>query len=298
MKTIRKLLYCLCALSLSAGILYVDLLYSFPDEINMYTNESHSTSLGSGVFLGDIPENLCVWDGKSDVTPLKNGEYDATLKVADKIPFKKIKLHVTSPDTLYASGELIGLRIHNRGLIVIGTSSVKTEGKSVSPAEEAGILKGDMILKINNCEVSSGDKVKSLLTENSTVTVLRNNTLKNFTVSPTKSDDDGSLKLGVWIRDSTAGVGTLTFFDSGGFYYGALGHVICDSDTGVPFDVRNGSIEKSKVVSVTKGQSGNPGEITGSFSSTNKICGDIIKIDCRMQLIVRRRESLYHGEDR
>ncbi len=277
MKSSRKFLRCIIALGVSAIILYGDLLYSFPTEINMYTNEIHSTSLGAGVFISDIPENICTWDGADGVTPLKDGEYTATLKLANALPFRKIRLKVSAPQEVCASGELIGLRLHNKGLIVTGTAPIKCNEKSYSPAKDAGILPGDVILEINGMEIASGEDVASLLTQNSSLTILRSNSIKKLTLSPVLDDSDGIYKMGLWVRDSTAGIGTLTFYDEENNRYGALGHAISDADTGVLFDVQKGSIEKSNVVSITKGTSGTPGEIMGSFSSSGKVLGTVEK---------------------
>lgn len=281
MKPFRKILHCILALGISSVILYGDLLYSFPSEINMYTNELHNASLGAGVFISDVPKDICTWDGAGGVTPLKDGEYTATLKFANALPFKKIQLKVSSPQEVCASGELIGLRLHNKGLIVTGTAPVKNNGKSSTPSRDAGILPGDVILEINGKEVYSGDSVSSLLTENSSIKILRNNSIKTLSVSPARDDEDGLLKMGVWVRDSTAGIGTLTFYDKESLCYGALGHAVSDSDTGVLFTIHKGSIEKSSVVSVSRGTSGTPGEIVGSFSAAGNVLGAVEK-NCDM----------------
>ena len=134
MKLFKKISRCFFALFLSFLILYADLLYSFPSEITMYSGEEHNTSLGAGVFIGNFSASVPSHNYAYKVTPLNNGEYETTLKIGNKIPFKKVKIRVTSPQSIYASGSLIGLRIHNKGLIVTDISSVTSGGKSVSPA--------------------------------------------------------------------------------------------------------------------------------------------------------------------
>lgn len=277
MRLARKLFLCFFSLCLSGVIVYADLIYSFPTEITMFKNEIHSQSLGAGVFVGDIPKTVSVSDSKNGIVPLENGEYDATLKIANTIPFRKIRLRVTPSYSVSASGQLIGLRIFNKGLIVTETSSIEHNGKTCSPAKDAEIFPGDVILEINGEEVTTGDSVAALLKENTVVTILRNNTLKKLTLSPVKDDSDGIMKLGIWVRDSTAGVGTLTYYDTETGTYGALGHPISDSDTGVTFNVDRGSIENSRVISVKKGSRGEAGEIRGSFSAKERILGTVEK---------------------
>ncbi len=276
MKIFRKILCCLFSFLISGGILYTDILYSFPSDITMYQNETHSALLGAGVSIGNIPDEICASSGSDKVLPLKVGTYQAKLTVGN-IPVRTVRLNVTRPESVCASGELIGLRIHNRGLIVTNLAPVFSGGKEVSPAQSAGLLPGDVIVEINGNVPKESGQVPSLLTNNSTLTVRRNNSIKKVMVSPVTDDSDGKLKLGLWVRDSSAGVGTMTYLNKNTLTYGALGHGISDSDTGVMFDVAHGTIEKSSVVSIEKGKRGTPGQICGSFSGADEIAGTVTK---------------------
>ncbi|MBE7033280.1 MAG: SpoIVB peptidase [Ruminococcaceae bacterium] len=276
MRFIKKLSSCILALSFSALILYADILSEFPAEIIMHQNESHSSTLGLGVSIRNIPDDVCVTSGNDTVTPLKTGTYDATLNVGS-IPFKKVKINVSQPKSLYVSGQLIGIRIYNKGLIVTNLAPVLCQGVEISPAQKAGILPGDIILKINGQEVKSAEEVSSVITESTTLTLQRKNAIKTVKVTPVSDDNDGELKLGLWVRDSSAGVGTMTYINPENLTYGALGHGISDSDTGILFNVADGSIEKSMVISVQKGKKGSPGQISGSFSSAGEISGTVRK---------------------
>lgn len=277
MKIFKKFICCFSALAFSAILLYLDILSAFPAEITMYENEPHRREMGSFVSVGDLPESIAANTAEKTVVPLKTGEYGATLKIGDKIPFKKVKINVTQPHNVYVSGELIGLRIHNRGLIVTDISAVLSAGREISPAQSAGLMPGDILLEINGKEVHTAQEVAPLLTADTSVTFMRGNTLKKTVLTPVRDDKDSLPKLGVWVRDSTAGVGTMTFFDSESGFFGSLGHGISDSDTGIMFDVESGTMEKSKVVSVKKGERGEPGEICGSFSYEENVSGTVSK---------------------
>ena len=276
MKFIKKIFCCLLALSVSGMVLYADILFAFPGEITMYQSEAHNSSLGIGVSIGDIPEGVCVSSKENTVTPLKTGFYDASLKIGG-VSFKKIKLNITQPQSVCASGELIGLRIYNKGLIVTNLAPVSSNGIEISPAQNAGILPGDVILEVNGKLPKSSDEVSSFIQSSTSITLKRNNTIKKVEVKPVRDDADGKLKLGVWVRDSSAGVGTMTYVNPDNLTYGALGHGISDSDTGIMFDVASGTIEKSHVVSVQKGKRGVPGQISGSFTQTDEIAGTVAK---------------------
>lgn len=277
MKIFRKLSRSLMAVMLSGLILYTDILFSFPTQITMFRNKEHSSRLGAGVTISDIPKEICASAKSETVTPLEVGEYEATLKVGNIIPFRKVKLSVAEEKTLCASGALIGLRIYNKGLIVTNLSPITSGGREICPAQVAGILPGDIILEINGVAPKSSEDVGTLITDSTLLTVLRDKTVKSFTLTPATDDDSKAKKLGIWVRDSTAGVGTMTYIDSDTGNFGALGHGISDSDTGVMFQVASGTIEKSSVVSVTKGKRGAPGEICGSFSSQNAPSGTVSK---------------------
>ncbi len=277
MKTFKKLITVFCAAALSALILYADILFSFPAQITMYRGQNHSKNMGSGVFIGSISSDMGVSSSGENVTPLETGTYDATLNALNAIPFKNIKINVTEPDYLCASGELIGLRIHNKGLIVIDTSPIETKDILSSPAENAGLECGDVILEINGIAVQSSSDVSALLKlGESVLTVNRNNRIIKLKITPVTDKTDSRPKLGVWVRDSTAGVGTMTYYNPKTNSFGALGHSISDSDTGIMFDILKGTIEKSYVVSLRKGSKGNPGEICGGFSGGN-ISGTLLK---------------------
>ena len=276
MKIFKKFFCCLFALCISGGILYADILSAFPGEITMYCNESHPSSLGIGVSIGNIPREVCAAGSADKVTPLKTGTFTAALKVGS-LPFKTIKLNVTVPQSICASGELIGLRIHNKGLIVTNLAPVCCGGQQISPAQNAGLLPGDIIIEINGSIPKDSEQVSMLLKTDTVLTLKRNNSIKKVNVSPVIDDSDGKLKLGLWVRDSSAGVGTMTYLNPDTLTYGALGHGISDSDTGVMFDVASGTIEKSRVVRIEKGKRGAPGQISGSFSHADEVSGTVTK---------------------
>jgi len=277
MRFLKKLSSCVLALFVTGVILYADILSEFPAQIIMQQNESHNRTLGMGVSISSIPEDVCVFSENNTLTPLKTGTYDATLNVGH-IPFKSVKLTITKPQNLVASGELIGLKIFNNGLIVTDLAPVLCQGNETSPAQEAGLLPGDVVLKINGKVPKTSEEVASLLTDHTKITFKRRNKTKEITVYPVRDDNDGRLKLGLWVRDSSAGVGTMTYINEENHTYGALGHGISDSDTGILFNVADGSIERSHVISITKGKRGVPGQICGSFSggeasgTVNKNC--------------------------
>ena len=181
---------------------------------------------------------------------------------------------------VYPGGISIGVKINNKGALVVGYSDISThDGLSESPGKMAGIELGDIIEEVNgeNIETCSDliSKVKTCRNDEMTVKILRGNSEITKKVSLIKEDNE--YKIGLWVRDSTAGIGTLTFYDKDSKTFGALGHPITDGDTNVSFNIKSGTLLKSSVLSIKKGERGNPGEIKGLFINENESIGSIEK---------------------
>ena len=181
---------------------------------------------------------------------------------------------------VYPGGISIGVKINNKGDLVVGYSDISThEGLSESPGKVAGIELGDIIEEVNgeNIETCSDliSKVKTCRNDEMTVKILRGNSEITKKVSLIKEDNE--YKIGLWVRDSTAGIGTLTFYDKDSKTFGALGHPITDGDTNVSFNIKSGTLLRSSVLSIKKGERGNPGEIKGLFINENESIGNIEK---------------------
>jgi len=185
---------------------------------------------------------------------------------------------------VYPGGQPIGVKLNIKGVLVVALSDIESnKGKIASPAATAGVQIGDSIIKINNVEIIHAEDVTRFVNRDNnseiTLQIQRKNNLNTFEVkvNPAVDSKDGKRKLGLWVRDSTAGVGTLTLYDDKTKKFAALGHPITDADTGTILSVSNGVIVSSNIVSIKKGTRGNPGELRGLFVDENKIKGQIIR---------------------
>lgn len=211
------------------------------------------------------------------IVPTKTGEYRASLSIFG-IPYKAITLKVLEEKEVVLGGEAIGIRLYSDGLIVVGVG--KINGDEKSPAERAGIKTGDVITRINDEKVGSPEEFSQKIAEAQgevSLEIKRGSTVKSFEITPETSAYDGIKRVGLWVRDSTAGVGTLTYIDPEAGVYGALGHSVSDTDTGVRFEVLSGSIERCGIGGIVKGQRGSPGELQGVFYNNAEVLGDIGK---------------------
>ncbi|MGL5067021.1 MAG: SpoIVB peptidase [Sarcina sp.] len=183
---------------------------------------------------------------------------------------------------VYAGGENIGIKISTKGVLAVAFSDIESkDGKLIkSPAEASNVSLGDVILKIDGKDISTSKELLSIVSESKTgtikLTIDRDGNLVSKNVKLVENKK-GDYKLGLWVRDSTAGIGTMTFFDECTGIYGGLGHPITDGETEKILSVGNGSLVKSTVVNVRKGEVGSPGELKGVFTNERTSLGTVGK---------------------
>jgi len=212
-----------------------------------------------------------------------NNTRKAQVNLLGLLPLKTVSVKAISKKiSIYPGGQPIGVKLSTKGTLIVALSDIETEnGKTISPGAAAGIQVGDSILKINNINITSSEQVSEIVNncEGKELTILVSRKGEEFTkkVKPVKSANETKYKIGLWIRDSTAGVGTLTFYDEKSNKFAALGHPITDSDTGTILNINTGQIISSSIVSVRKGAKGNPGELKGIFIDEEVSLGEISK---------------------
>lgn len=191
--------------------------------------------------------------------------YVALLKLFGVIPYKEVTIRVVEEQMLIPLGTTVGIYVETDGILVIDTGSfVNSMGIECAPAE-GYLQKGDYILTVNGQSVTRKKELIDLIESSEgralSVMLRRNGEIMSLLLTPVQNQS-GEYKLGIWVRDSAQGVGTLTYLDLDG-NFGALGHGIADADTGVLMDMNRGELYRSQVIAIEKGQSGHPGEITG-----------------------------------
>ena len=178
---------------------------------------------------------------------------------------------------LIPMGQVIGVKLFSDGVLVVGLS----DGES--PAKACGLKEGDVITAVGGQELDTIEEFRQLLAENgadaAALTVKRGSRTLELRAAPEK-DESGDYRLGAWVRDSMAGIGTMTFYDPKSGAFGALGHGVTDVDTGKLLPLDHGSIMNASVKTVKKGERGAPGELKGEFDFTRD-CGTLYaNTDC------------------
>ncbi len=196
------------------------------------------------------------------------------------IPVKNIEVKKTDDLSVQLGGIPIGVRVSSDGVIVVGYSDVEAEGKKItSPGKTGGLEIGDIIIKINGNEVFNAKDLHHIIEESNNgilnMEIIRKNQRITKQIQCVK--EENSYKIGLWVRDSTAGVGTMTFYHNKSHKFGALGHPVTDCDTNEPFVIKQGNILESSIISVKKGKRGCPGELRGVFVNEEEPCGTINK---------------------
>lgn len=201
----------------------------------------------------------------------------------DNIPIKKVNVSVLSNKKVIPGGQSIGVQLHTLGVLVVGHHLVQRQDDSNSPGEDADIHVGDVILEMNGSKIKQLDDVKPIVSnagrnkESIQVRLKRGKEIVNTTLKPQLNKRDNSYQIGLYIRDSATGIGTISFYDEETGSYGALGHVISDGDTKKPIEIHKGKIVRSSVTAIEKGNQGIPGEKQAKFSMKDKQLGTVTK---------------------
>lgn len=206
------------------------------------------------------------------------------LMAAISLPFISLKVFADAPDVatvkqekkdafsdmrLCPGGDVFGIRMFMPGVMVVNLGEVVHDGKHAKPAEEGGIAKGDLITRIDGKEIHHvGDLTNAVKDSDGkplSLTLKRQGKEFTLTVTPALSESDGNYHLGVWVRDRTAGIGTITFIDAKTGLFGGLGHGICDPDTGEVMPLERGLVTDVSIQGIEKGAAGAPGELRGAL---------------------------------
>ena len=203
------------------------------------------------------------------------GSYQVTLALGGWLPVRTIRAVVTERPTVTVCGTPFGVKMFSEGALVVGFSDVNTAAGPENPAKAAGLRLGDRVIRIGSTATEDNDAVKQALeaAQGSAVEVVyvRSGEQRQTSLTPVWDASSAQWRAGMWVRDSSAGVGTLTFADEELGVFAGLGHPISDSDTGESVALRSGEIVPCEITGCSVGTAGSPGELKGHFLSAHAI---------------------------
>jgi len=241
--------------------------------------DSLTSSFGEELKIAQYPEiKLCFGNVGGDDT--------ATLSLFGAIPIKNIEVRQADAPVFLAGGSPFGIKLLMEGVMVTGLGDVKTEsGNAVCPAADAGLKTGDIVCSANGKPLTSNLQLQAIITRSGgspiPLSVQRDGDSFDTVLKPVFSDKTERWTGGMWVRDSIAGIGTMTFIDKSTGRFAGLGHPICDSDTGGMVPLHSGEAVPVDITDTKRGGRGIPGELHGRFNSggsfgtldTNTDCG-------------------------
>lgn len=195
--------------------------------------------------------------------------YNVNLKLPYGVEIKQVQVQVVDREMVIPGGNPFGIKMFTEGVIVVGLSDIASGGTSQNPAKEAGIKVGDIITSMNGQSVQTNEDVGAVVSSCSggkiSVELERSGEEMLLHLQPVRGDD-GIYRAGIWVRDSSAGIGTMTYYNPTSNVFAGLGHAICDVDTGDIMPLHSGEIVGVEITGVNRGESGSPGELRGSFT--------------------------------
>lgn len=258
---------------------WVRALVDMPDTLVLSSGQTHVVDTGLPMSAAADGEQVAVMasederlgDTQVSVSGVEGGEASVTFSLLGLIPVHETKVSVVQERVLIPGGQAVGVALKTEGVLVVAGSTRQQD--------RSALRVGDVILSVENAQVASASdlakRVNEVGADSVHMQVLRGNKTVDVEVSTPVDANDGQRRIGVWVRDSTAGVGTLSYIDPANQSYGALGHAIVDADTGDLLTAREGAILRANVVGVTRGQSGKAGELKGSFLKENDQIGTL-----------------------
>ena len=260
--------------------IYVLVIEAIPEKITIFEGEDISLKTFFGITLHAEEDVLTVSANTGQKTIHTVGNEKVSVSLFDKLFIKSVDVSVLPKTTVIPVGNIAGVKLYTNGVLVVGMSEIEGEdNKTYKPYENTGIEEGDTIVKVNDNLVNSTDelieKVNMSKGEKVEIEYIHEEETKECSITPVKTSEE-EYKLGLWVRDSAAGVGTVTFYEPATQSFGALGHGITDIDTGDLLNIASGEFVTAEILNIKKGEDGNPGKIQGTVEEQETI-GEITK---------------------
>lgn len=254
-------IYCLIAALTLTGMFFGAAEFFSPENISV---------IKDGDIYNETAPAQVISAGETDAVY----DYTAMTKLFGVIPIKEVDVSVFPDISLVPSGEVFGVKFFTKGVMIIGISELEGEDGIFSPATAAGLKVKDIITSVDSKEVNTIEELSAKIEASGgkslTVKYLRDGNEYTTEITPLLTLVEKKYKSGLWVRDSTAGIGTMTYYNPKNNVFSGLGHGICDVDTGELMPLLRGTVVDVTLQDVVLGEEGKPGELKGSFGFVKK----------------------------
>ena len=270
MKKILKLIIIIFLIIMYAYILVID---KIPSKMIIFEGEQIKVNKYMGF---DIKQDSdVIQTSSSNTEKLKPGKTTMKVSLFDNLFIKNMEVDVLPRTKVIPVGTIAGVKLYTSGILVVGMSEIEgIDNKKHKPYLNSGIEEGDTIISIDNNKISSTDELINVVNQskgkNLSIEYVHDNEAATCSITPVQTSMN-QYKLGLWVRDSAAGVGTVTFIEPKTKEFGALGHGITDIDTEELINIESGEFITTRILNIAKGQSGNPGKIQGTIDGQKNI---------------------------
>ncbi len=267
-------------------LIYITNISSLPENIIMFQGEKLNLNTLLGIEVQEKNKEI----NKQDLQTVQassnwniDDEYTGKVNLSVNlfgINVKDITVNVIETTQVVPLGELVGLKLYTNGVLVVGMSEIAGIDKNkYKPYENTGIIEGDMIVEINEKTITNTTELIECVNNSKgkeiSIKYVRDNEILETNIKPIETANN-DYKLGLWVRDAAAGVGTISFYEPSSGLFASLGHGIIDVDTQKLLDISTGEFVTTNIVSIVKGEKGNPGKIQGSVEN-QKTIGEVYK---------------------
>lgn len=276
-KTIPKLLLVFFLMVIYAYVLSIE---TIPDKLVVFEGENIALKTLFGLNIKTNNDTVETLSNNGQAVSKKIGTANLQVSLFNNFLVKNVNVDVLPRTKVIPVGNIAGVKLYTSGVLVVGMSEIEgIDQKKYKPYENTGIKEGDTITEINQIPISTTEElIKNVNKSNGNsinIKYIHEEETKECSILPTKTNDS-EYKLGLWVRDSAAGVGTVTFYEPSTKTFGALGHGITDIDTGQLINISSGEFITTRILDITKGEAGKPGRMQGTVENQKNI-GKIYK---------------------
>ena len=272
----KKLLIAFLLFLITTVFIYICAIDAIPRNIILFKGEELNFRKIFGISIEN--KNLKYGAIQTSTDSVKNqeiGTKNLEVKLFNAFKVKDIDVSIIERTKVIPVGQVSGIKLYTSGVLVVGMSEIKgTDNIKHKPYENSGIQEGDIIVQIENKDITDTKELINVVNlsqgKELKIKYVRNNDSLECNITPVKTSQT-EYKLGLWVRDSAAGIGTMTYIEPSSNSFAALGHGITDIDTGNVLNISNGQFITTKVLSIIKGMNGNPGKILGTINEQSKI---------------------------